>query len=187
MIAIAMTGHLRPILYTHITPPSPSDCLPSHSLPRFPPPPLLHCFFSSSFFPILIISTDQVYGMCSSGAVSTLCFVWKFSCITFHSLIHAYIYNACNLISIHQQLSKDQLLDRFLYGCPQGNRLGKMSSSNFQDEAPTPLPVAGPLFILPLLFHLSRVLLGAWRFGLFRCVYSSFHNQLDLIREPAFY
>ena len=42
----------------------------------------------------------------SSGAVSTLCFVWKFSCITFHSLIHAYMYiyinNACNLISIHQ-------------------------------------------------------------------------------------
>ena len=26
-----------------------------------------------------------------------------------------------------------------------------------------------------------------WRFGLFRSVYSSFHNRLDLIREPAFY
>ena len=26
----------------------------------------------------------------------------------------------------------------------------------------------------------------AWRFGLFRCVYSSFHYRLDLIREPAF-
>ena len=39
----------------------------------------------------------------------------------------------------------------------------------------------------PLLFHLSRALLGAWRFGLFRCVYSSFHYRLDLIREPAFY
>ena len=37
----------------------------------------------------------------------------------------------------------------------------------------------------PLSFHLSRALLGAWRFGLFRCVYSSFHNRLDLIREPA--
>ena len=56
-----------------------------------------------------------------------------------------------------------------------------------KDEAPTPLPVAGPLFISPLSFHLSRALLGAWRFGLFRCVYSSFHNRLDLIREPAFY
>ena len=31
-IAIAMTGHLRPILYTHTTPPSPSD-------PPPPPPP----------------------------------------------------------------------------------------------------------------------------------------------------
>ena len=56
-----------------------------------------------------------------------------------------------------------------------------------KDEAPTPLPVVGPLFISPLLFHLSRALLGAWRFGIFRCVYSSFHNRLDLIREPAFY
>ena len=56
-----------------------------------------------------------------------------------------------------------------------------------KDEAPTPLPVVGPLFISPLSFHLSRALLGAWRFSLFRCVYSSFHNRLDLIREPAFY
>ena len=56
-----------------------------------------------------------------------------------------------------------------------------------KDEAPTPLPVVGPLFISPLSFHLSRALLGAWRFGLFRCVYSSFHNRLDLIGEAAFY
>ena len=56
-----------------------------------------------------------------------------------------------------------------------------------KDEAPTPLSVAGPLFISSMLFHLSRTLLGAWRFGLFRSVYSSFHNRLDLIREPVFY
>ena len=56
-----------------------------------------------------------------------------------------------------------------------------------KDEALTPLPVVGPLFISLLSFRLSRALLGAWRFGLFRCVYSSFHNRLDLIREPAFY
>ena len=56
-----------------------------------------------------------------------------------------------------------------------------------KDEAPTLLPVVGPLFISPLSFHLSRALLGAWRFGLFRSVYSSFHNRLDLNREPAFY
>ena len=55
-----------------------------------------------------------------------------------------------------------------------------------KDEAPTPLSVVGPLFISTLLFHLSRTLLGAWRFSLFRSVYSSFHNRLDLIREPAF-
>ena len=55
-----------------------------------------------------------------------------------------------------------------------------------KDEAPTPLPVVGPLFISPLSFHLSRALLGAWRFSLFRSVYSSFHNRLDLIREPTF-
>ena len=56
-----------------------------------------------------------------------------------------------------------------------------------KDEAPMPLPIVGPLFISPLSFHLSRALLGAWRFGLFRSVYSSFHNRLDLIKEPAFY
>ena len=65
----------------------------------------------------------------------------------------------------------------------EGNRLEIFSNSNLQDEAPTPLP----LFISLLLFHLSPVLLGARRFGLFRCGYSSFHNRLDLIREPAFY
>ena len=40
-----------------------------------------------------------------SLSVSTLCFVWKFSGITFHSLIHAcimYINNACNFISVYQ-------------------------------------------------------------------------------------
>ena len=56
-----------------------------------------------------------------------------------------------------------------------------------KNEAPTPLSVVGPLFISSLLFHLSRALLGAWRFSLFSSVYSSFHNRLDLIREPAFY
>ena len=50
-----------------------------------------------------------------------------------------------------------------------------------KDEAPTPLSVVGPWFISPLLFHLSLTLLGAWRFGLFGSVYSSFHNRLDLI------
>jgi len=71
-----------------------------------------------------------------------------------------------------------------------------------KDEAPTPLSVVRPLFISSLLFpplsvvrplfissllfHLSRTLLGAWRFSLFRSVYSSFHNRIDLIREPAF-
>ncbi len=56
-----------------------------------------------------------------------------------------------------------------------------------KDEAATPLSVVGPLFIFSLLFNLSRTLLSAWRFSLFRSVYSSFHNRLDLIREPAFY
>jgi len=56
-----------------------------------------------------------------------------------------------------------------------------------KDEALTPLSVDGPLFISSLLFHLSQALLSAWRFSLFRSVYSSFHNRLDLISEPAFY
>ena len=49
-----------------------------------------------------------------------------------------------------------------------------------KDEAPTPFSVVGPLFISSLLFHLSRALLDAWRFSIFRSVYSSFHNRLDL-------
>ena len=56
-----------------------------------------------------------------------------------------------------------------------------------KNEAPTPLSVDGPSFISSLLFPLSLTLLGAWRFSLFRSIYSSFHNRLDLIREPAFY
>ena len=56
-----------------------------------------------------------------------------------------------------------------------------------KDEVPTPLLVVRPLFISSLLFDLSRALLGAWRFRLFSSVYSSFHNRLDLIKEPAFY
>ena len=53
----------------------------------------------------------------------------------------------------------------------------------FKEEAPTPLP----LFISPLSFHLSRALLGVWHFVFCCCVYSSFQNGLNLIREPAFY
>ena len=56
-----------------------------------------------------------------------------------------------------------------------------------KDEAPTPLPVVGPLFISPLSFHLSRALLGACRFGLFRCVYSSFHKGACLLLGVLFY
>ena len=56
-----------------------------------------------------------------------------------------------------------------------------------KDEAPTHFSVAGPLFISFLLFHLSQALLGVWCFSLFHSVDSSFHNRLDLIREPAFY
>ena len=41
-----------------------------------------------------------------------------------------------------------------------------------KDETPTPLPVAGPLFISPLSFHLSRALLGAWRFAVFFVVFT---------------
>ena len=38
--------------------------------------------------------------MCASGAVNTLCFVWKFSFIKLRSLFHDYVYinDACNFI-----------------------------------------------------------------------------------------
>ena len=53
-----------------------------------------------------------------------------------------------------------------------------------KDEALMPLSVVGPLFP-PC--YLSQALLDVWHFSLSRSVYSSFHNRLDLIREPAFY
>ena len=67
------------------------------------------------------------------------------------------------------------------------NDFEKNSVRISKDEAPTPLSVVGPLFVSSLLFHLSRALSGAWRLSLFRSVYSSFHNRLDLIRQPTFY
>ena len=71
-----------------------------------------------------------------------------------------------------------------------GSRCEMASNHRATDLDKIPFRISkdvGPLFISFLLFHLSRALLGAWRFSLFRCVYSSFHNRLDFIREPAFY
>ena len=59
----------------------------------------------------------------------------------------------------------------------------------YKDEAPTPLPAVGLLFISLLSFHFSRALLGALAFlfcFLFFDVCYSFHNRRDLIREPVF-
>ena len=63
--------------------------------------------------------------------------------------------------------------------------IGQPTCINFQFESPgMKLLFSTWAFVyFPLLFHLSRALLAAWRFGLFRC----FHNRLYLIREPAFY
>ena len=57
---------------------------------------MLYCIFAGC---MLIMYNSDVC-MRASGAVNTLCFVWKFSCIKFHSLIHAYKYinDACNFI-----------------------------------------------------------------------------------------
>ena len=56
------------------------------------------------------------------------------------------------------------------------NDLEKIPVRISKNEARTPLLVVGPFFFFSsLLFHLSRALLGAWCFSLFRSVYSSFH------------
>ena len=41
---------------------------------------------------MFIMCNRVMYACVAPGAVNTLCFVWKFSCITFHSIIQAYIY-----------------------------------------------------------------------------------------------
>ena len=60
-----------------------------------------------------------------------------------------------------------------------------------KNEALTPLSVAGPLFISPLLFHLSRTLLGALHFSLFHSVYLSQqarpHQEACLLLGVLFY
>jgi len=91
------------------------------------------------------------------------------------------------LCSKHFQKNASQIAPCWAFSlgsntCPQVTDLERFSVRISKDEAPTPLPVVSPLS-----FHLSRALLGAWRCGLFRSVYSSFHNRLDHIREPAFY
>ena len=49
-----------------------------------------------------------------------------------------------------------------------------------------PVRISKDETLMPLSFHLSWALLGAWLFGLFRGVCRSFHIRLDLIWEPAF-
>ena len=49
-----------------------------------------------------------------------------------------------------------------------------------KDEALTPLSVVGPLFISSLLMLSFSSLVKCVAFQSFRCVYSSFHNRLDL-------
>ena len=71
-----------------------------------------------------------------------------------------------------------------------GSRYEMASNHRATDLDKIPFRISkdvGPLFISFLIFHLSRALLGAWHCNLFHSVYSSFHNRLDCIREPAFY
>ena len=62
--------------------------------------------------------------------------------------------------------------------------LEKKSSLNLQ--SPTPLFSWAFVYFLLVISSFSN-LVRCGRFSLFRSVYSSFHNRLDLTREPAFY
>ena len=97
---------------------------------------------------------------------------WRWKSYAHNYAHYVTLGSRCKMASSHRVTDLEQI--------PVPVRISK-------DEAPTPLSVVGPLFISSLLFRLSRTLLGAWRFSLFRSGYSSFHNRLDLIREPAFY
>ena len=70
---------------------------------------------------------------------------------------------------------------------PQGNRLEKNPLRISRMKLRRHCQQLGLCLFPPCYFIFSRTLLGAWCFGLFRSVYSSFHNRLDHIREPAFY
>ena len=136
VIAIAMTGHLRPTLYNHRTPPGPSDCLwewlfpPSPllffiSIDIFLPPPfpprntgveLIRCS-AALFTGCMLIMYNWVMYACVHLAlwISYVC-MRKFSCITFRSLIHAcmYINYACNFIFYLSVASQGLVVRRVL-------------------------------------------------------------------------
>ncbi len=67
----------------------------------------------------------------------------------------------------------------------QGNRLGK----KIQFESPISDAIVSSWAFVYFLLVISSFsnLVRCGRFSLFRSVYSSFHNRLDLTREPAFY
>ena len=67
------------------------------------------------------------------------------------------------------------------------NRLGQIFSLNLQGWRSDAIASSWAFVYFPLLLHLSQAWLGAWHFGLLHCFYSSFHNRVDLIMEPAFY
>ena len=70
--------------------------------------------------------------------------------------------------------------------CPQGNRLGKISSSNLQGWSSDAIASSWAFVYFPLVIPSFSSLVRCVAF-LFRSVYSSFHNRLDLIKKPAFY
>ena len=85
---------------------------------------------------------------------------------------------------LHRSHTAEQSVWAQIHVCRGVHRvtdLDKIPVRISKDEALTPLPVVGPLFISPLSFQFSRALLGARRFGLFCCVYSSFHERLELM------
>ena len=69
--------------------------------------------------------------------------------------------------------------------CAQGNRLGQISISTLQVW--NSFSVVGPCYFILFEPCYVRSVSHQLACGLFRCVYSSFQNRLDLIREPAFY
>ena len=102
--------------------PPPPTVLYKISIDSLPPPPhpstgveWIRC--SAALFTgcMLVMYNSDVY-MCTSGAVNMLCFVWKFSCIKFLSLIHAcmYINDACNFINYSSVASQGLVVRQVL-------------------------------------------------------------------------
>ena len=104
--------------------------------------------------------------MCASGAVSTLCLVWKFSCVKFHLLIHAFMYiNACFIVALRPrrrdgllgtgtEWERDDRVKARPRKPPEKDRRDRGPPEQWKCKGGVPFPLPSDLCTAQLLFQL---------------------------------